>query len=295
MYGRAMWEATTKNTVMHRIDSRTKLVLLAFLSAGAILIDSTITLYLLFVATLLGHLLAVHEINRWRLLILLIIFNIWGTMLSQSIFYNAVPKTPLFTIMPPDFPLLGRITGGIYIYLEGLAYGARQALRSSMMLSVGLLVCWTTNTRDILRSFLYWKMPYELAFINVTSLRFLPDIFYEADAVMTAQRLRGYDPLKSISILRVIEVGRQTLLPVLARSIRRAITLALSVESRGFGRKQSSIYMEEWPLREKIFVACSLTVLLAVVAVKIIDWLSFNGLVYFTWFRGGYDMIRVWL
>lgn len=270
-------------------------MLLALFSVAAVLLDSGATLYLIFLATLLGHILAEHDINRWRVLILLILFNIWGAMLSQGFFYNSMPKTPIITLVSADFPVVGQITGGIYIFREGLAYGAKQALRSSMMLSIGLLVCWTTNARDLLRSLLYWKMPYELAFINITSLRFLPDVFFEADAVMTAQRLRGFEPLKSISIRQAIKVGRQTLLPVLARSIRRAVTLALSVESRGFGRKQCKVYMDEWPLKERITVFCALTALLFIVLVKIVDWLNFNGIVYFPAFRYGYDMMQFWL
>lgn len=41
-------------------------------------------------------------------------------MFSQALFFAQTPRTPLFVIIEPTMPVLGQITGGLYIYREGL-------------------------------------------------------------------------------------------------------------------------------------------------------------------------------
>lgn len=198
-------------------------------------------------------------------------------------------------LLSPGFPVLGKITGGVFVYREGLEYGAVQALRSGIMLSLGLLLSWTSDPRQLLRSFLAWRMPYELAFMVITSLRFLPVIFQETAVVLTAQRLRGFQPFKTAAPRHLIQMAFQTLFPILARTLRRAGTLASSVESRGFGRETQRCYNDPWAEWERWL--CRMTALLAagLMSLKILDVLQFNGIVYVPAWRSLYDIMKGWM
>ncbi|HMM22747.1 MAG TPA: energy-coupling factor transporter transmembrane component T [Selenomonadales bacterium] len=294
MFNRHVWEADAGETVIHKLGGRIKLLLLAALGVGVVLVDSPRTLFLLFLATLAGHAAAKSSLSRWSLLILFLLFGIWGSMISQGIFYNQEPRTPIICLLEPAAPLVGPITGGVFIYREGLAYGAVQALRSCIMLTYGLLLCWTTDPRDMLRSFLFWRMPYKLAFMAVTGLRFLPVIVMETVTVIAAQRLRGFEACRRLSPAGVIRTAFQTLWPVLARSLRRAVTLSMSVESRGFGRTRtlSQPLAAGW---EKLAIAGCLAIVALLIAAKMLHVLQYNGWVYFPSCRSVYDFARLWL
>ncbi|GBG58140.1 cobalt ABC transporter permease [Sporomusaceae bacterium FL31] len=295
MYNKNVWEAVPGNTWVHKLDVRTKLVVLLCCAVLVVLLDSPRTLYLLFCTTLVLHGMSGASLARWRVLLMFVMLGIWGSMVSQALFYSQEPRTIVACLLLPSAPLIGTLTGGVYIYREGLEYGAIQALRSASMLSMGLLISWTSDPRQLLRSFLSWKMPYELAFMLITSLRFLPVIFQETAVVLTAQRLRGFEPLRSLVPRRLIQAAFQTLFPILARTLRRAVTLAFSVESRGFGRKVNRLGVGNWPWGQWLGCALLLASLLGLLLLKVMDVLQFNGIRYFPEFRQFYDLMKVWM
>ena len=198
-------------------------------------------------------------------------------------------------LVSPATPWIGELTGGVYVYREGLEHGAVQALRSGIMMACGLLICWTTDSRQLLQCIMHWRMPYAIAFMLITSLRFLPVIFEETAIVLTAQRLRGFEPVRSFSPLRWIRTAFHVLFPILARALRRASTLALSVESRGFGRNGHRADLAQWPLGERIACGAVFAAIGSGSVLKILYSLQFNGIVFFPGLRGVYDFMAVWL
>ncbi|HWR38746.1 MAG TPA: energy-coupling factor transporter transmembrane component T [Patescibacteria group bacterium] len=295
MYNRDVWEATPGETLLHNTDVRTKILILLVLAVTILLVDSPRSLFLLFCLSLSLHVAARSSFERWQVLMVFVLFGIWGSMTSQALFYAREPRTVIACLLPPGTPGLGALTGGVYIYREGLEYGAIQALRSGTMLALGLLLNWTTDPRQILRSLLGWKLPYELGFMLITGLRFLPVIFQETAVVLVAQRLRGYEPLRTFWPRRLLQTARQTLFPILARTLRRAATLAASVESRGFGRGLIPPPLPQWPRGESWFCRSLIIALAGVIFLKVMDSLQFNGLFYLPAWRGIYDVMKVWL
>lgn len=295
MYNKQIWRTESGRTLIYALDARTKLAVMVTMAVMAILIDSAATLFILLILTLLLHFWAQMPAAKWRLLSLLILFGIWGSMASQALFYNQEPRTVVACLLPAGIPVFGQLSGGLYIYREGLEHGADQALRTSIMSALGLLVCWTTNTNQLLKGFLAWRMPYELAFMLITGLRFLPVIAEETATVLTAQRLRGFEPLKTLSVRHFLQSAMQTLFPILARTVRRAATLALSVQSRGFGRGSPCFADAAWPVRQKIAVYFLLAGTVAAMIAKIMYLLQYNGLLYLAGWRVLYDVMKVWL
>lgn len=295
LYVRQIWEATPGDTFVHRLDGRTKLIILTITGLTAVVIDSSRTLFLLFTLMLGGHCLAGTSLPKWRILLVFLLLSIWGSMVSQGLFYGQQPRTPMICLLPLSTPVIGSLTGGVFVYREGLEYGAVQALRSGIMVTTGLLMCWTSDPRTLLRSLLYWHMPYEIAFMAVTSIRFLPEIMSEASVVITAQRLRGFEPLKSFAPHRMIQTAFQTLFPILAKTLRRGTTLALSVESRGFGRMNRQLSPYKWVFSE--WIACGVIVssFLGLLLVKVVYSLQNNGFIYFSRLRDIYDFVKLWL
>lgn len=295
MYDKNVWEAMPSDTVIHGMDSRTKLIVLMAFAMTAITIDSSRTLFILFSLTLVMHGIARSSLARWRILCVFILLGMWGAMVSQGLFYNQEPRTIVACLVSPLTGIVGSLTGGIFLYREGLEYGAIQALRSGIMLSLGLLLCWTSDPRQLLRSFLSWKMPYEFAFMLITSLRFLPVVFEETAVVVTAQRLRGFEPYKALSPKKLIQTAFQTLFPILARTLRRGATLAFSVESRGFGRDTRLIQVEKWPTLEKYFSKSIIVALTILILLKVLYALQFNGVFYIVQCQGLYEVIKYWM
>ena len=290
---RQLWEGTDALPWAQQVSGKTKLLLLFLFSLMTITIDNPRTLFLLFTATLALHLLAGTSLYKWRALAVLLLLGLWGSMFSQALFFAQTPRTPLFVLIPPDTYFLGPLTGGLYVYREGLLYGAVQGLRSAGMLSLGLLVCWVSDPRQLLRALLGWRLPPQAAFMLVTALRFLPVLASEGGEVLTALRLRSDSQKGRRAVLRHLPYIAK---PLLARCLRRAQTLALSVVSRGFFAEAaaSGAAGAGWPGRERCF--CLLLALLtaAVVAGKLAWLLSEQGF-YYGALRLVYDWTKLYL
>ena len=295
MYNRTLWEAVPSKTFIYKLEGRTKLILLGLVALLAVLVDSPRTLLILLWLSLLLHAVTCPSAARWRVIMMLLLLTMWGTMVSQALFYNQEPRTEIVCLITPVTPIVGMMTGGLYLYREGLEHGAEQALRSGIMLLSGLLVCWNTDARQLLRVLIYWKIPYEFVFMLITSLRFLPVILNETDTVLTAQRLRGGEGRRSLSPIRLICLTFRTLLPILARSMRRAETLAMSVESRGFGRSVHPVDLGNWPSGEKSCCRLGVLGVLGIMALKVAYSLQYNGIAYFPSLSNFYDYMQWWL
>lgn len=285
-----LWEGTDSAPWTRKLSGRTKLLVLLCFSLLVITIDNPRTLFLLFTATLGLHLAAKTSLAKWQVLAVLLLLSLWGSIFSQALFYNQLPRTPLFILVGPEVPFLGTITGGIAIYREGLVYGAIQGLRSATMLTLGLLICWTSDPRQLLQALLAWGLSPQLAFMLVTAIRFLPVLAAEAGEVMTALRLRSADAKGRKSFFRHLPYLAK---PLLARCLRRSQTLALSVVSRGFFlAKQKS--RDLWPAREKLAVGGLGLVTFTAMAGKFMGFLADQGY-YFGLLRYVYDWSKLYL
>ena len=291
MSARQLWEGTDAASWAQRLNGRTKLLVLFLFAILMITVDNPRTLFVLFSFTLLLHIVARTSIYKWKVLAVLLLLGLWGSMFSQALFYAQTPRSPLFVIISPEAGILGQLTGGLYVYREGILYGAVQGLRSASMLTLGLLVCWTSDPRQLLQAMLAWRLSPQLAFMLVTAIRFLPVLTAETGEIITALQLRSDSQRVRTAVLRHLPYIAK---PLLARCLRRAQTLALSVVSRGFFLAGARKRKEVWALSERSACAALAVLVVAVVSSKLIYLLSEQGF-YFGVFRQIYDWTVLYL
>lgn len=291
MSARQLWEGTDAASWAQRLNGRTKLLVLFLFAILMITVDNPRTLFVLFSFTLLLHIVARTSIYKWKVLAVLLLLGLWGSMFSQALFYAQTPRSPLFVIISPEAGILGQLTGGLYVYREGILYGAVQGLRSASMLTLGLLVCWTSDPRQLLQAMLAWRLSPQLAFMLVTAIRFLPVLAAETGEIITALQLRSDSQRGRTAVLRHLPYIAK---PLLARCLRRAQTLALSVVSRGFFLAGARKRKEVWALSERSACAALAVLVVAVVSSKLLYLLSEQGF-YFGVFRQIYDWTVLYL
>ena len=289
---RAIGLTEKRDSLIYRMDPRAKLLLLFCVGTVAVCLDRPRNLLILSAFPILGHLLARFEMTKYKITLIVILIGLWSMALSQGIFYREWPRTVILTIIPGRFPILGGLTGGIYIYKQGLLYGLAQGLRFTTMISSGLLVAWTTEPRDLLLGMIRLRVPYGMAFMFISSVRFLPVLVSELITVVAVQRLRGTDPVR---------LGRHTirnfidiLVPVLARSVKRAATLGASCESRAFNPDLDRTYLRELHYNQvDIWLSCmTCLITVTVVVTKLLFWLYSRDMLYISGMRWLYTMAR---
>jgi len=101
------------------IDPRIKVATLCAMSLMVVSLDNEKILFFLFIISLFAYPAARLSGNKYWIAFIFIALGLWGTIFSQALFYREWPRTIVLTLIPQEFPVLGNITGGLYVYKEG--------------------------------------------------------------------------------------------------------------------------------------------------------------------------------
>ena len=211
-------------TVVHRLDPRTKLVLVIVYITALFLAKWFVTY-----ALVLVFLLAVIRISRIRLRVILqslkpLLFVIILTAIL-NLFYAGGEPIVSFWIFK--------------ISKEGIFNAAFMVLRITLLIAGTFLLTYTTSPialtdglENLLSPLKKLKAPvHELAMMMSIALRFIPTLLEETDKIMSAQKARGAD-FESGSIIARAKAMIPILVPLFISAFRRADELATAMECR---------------------------------------------------------------
>ncbi len=243
---------------LHKLDPRTKLVVVMLLGILAFRIEDFAgigALFILFFAlTLLSRLPMTVFFRAVRPMMLFIIF----IFLAQLFFSDGRPLATFWVLQPS---------------MGGLENGLTLASRFILLLLFAALLTASTDPSAItcgiermLRPLpLQWLgiSSFELATMMNISISFLPLLFERVERTKAAQAARGMDfvknPFHSVPALAI---------PLLRGVIRDAEELALAMESRGYqGKRRTS--MHELSMQNRDWIALFVIVLFIIVVLNL--------------------------
>ena len=210
---------------MHRLDPRTKLVLLVIyivaLFTAANWISYGVVFLFLALAIVLSKIPLKSFVSGLKPLLLILIFT--GIL---NLFFTTGEK------------LLVHFWK-INIYWEGVERAILMVLRILMLICGTFLLTYTTSPislTDGLESLLSplkkIKVPvHELSMMMCIALRFIPTLIEETDKIMSAQKARGAD-FESGKLLQRVKALIPILVPLFISAFRRADELATAMECR---------------------------------------------------------------
>lgn len=228
----------TKTTFFHRLDPRTKILLSIGSASLIVLLNGPLGLFLLFLVIFACFLSIVPPASYIKTTLRMLAVILVATTISQGFFYYFEPRTPLVTLLSKDSGLIGRFTGGISIYKEGLIYGMVQSMRFFSATVLSMVIVMSTYPSDMILGLRKLGIPEKIGFMLTVSIRFLPALIEEAKRIMIAQRLRG---LKHKGIRGNFNSFRHLAVPLIIDSLRYARRIALAAEVRGFTGERAGV------------------------------------------------------
>ena len=211
-------------TVVHRLDPRTKLILVVVYIVALFSAKSFVT-YGLMLATLCG-IIAASKIQPKVILRslkpLLFIICLTGIL---NLFYTQGEPLVEFWIFT--------------ITKEGVLSAIFMVLRISMLIAGTFMLTYTTSPialtdglELLMNPLKKIKVPvHELSMMMCIALRFIPTLIEETDKIMSAQKARGAD-FETGSLLQRAKALIPILVPLFISSFRRADELAVAMECR---------------------------------------------------------------
>lgn len=213
------------NTIVHRLDPRTKILAVILYIVALFSADSVLTYVLAAAALALCILVSKVPFKSLtkglRPILIIVIF----TAVMNLFFTKGTAIC--------DVWLLRHITW------EGLAAATKMMLRIVMLIMGTFLLTYTTSPialTDGLESLLGFlkkiKVPvHELSMMMSIALRFIPTLIEETDKIMSAQKARGAD-FESGNIFQRAKALVPILVPLFISAFRRADELATAMECR---------------------------------------------------------------
>ncbi|HVN94789.1 MAG TPA: energy-coupling factor transporter transmembrane component T [Syntrophorhabdaceae bacterium] len=227
-----------KNTFFHRLDPRTKVLLSIGSASLIVLLNEPLSLLLLFMLIFFCFVTVTPPGSYIKITLRMLAVIVIATMVSQGFFYYFEPRTPLITFLSKRSGFIGRFTGGISVYKEGLIYGAIQSMRLSSATVLSMVIVMSTHPSDMVLGLRKLGVPEKIAFMLMVSMRFLPVLIEEAKRIIIAQRLRG---LRCKGISGSFKSFRYLVVPLIIDSLRQARRISIAAEVRGFtGRRSAS-------------------------------------------------------
>ena len=221
------------DTLIHRLDPRTKFIISSIIFALALVFTELPFLVILFLAQIpLIRLAKVHR--EWGRSIR------GGLSLTLIIFFTNI--------------LVGYVSNSFTLTLNLIVYSSTLAFRFIVLMSSFSLFFLTTSPDDLSLALEQSHIPYEFCFAFTTAVRFVPVLAIEAQTIMDAQKSRGLE-LERGNFFRRIRNYIPILIPLIVGAIRRSLELAEAMESRAFGAKKQRTSLYSLKLRNSDYAA----------------------------------------
>ena len=214
------------NSVVHRLDPRTKLIMLVVYIVALFMAVNWVSYGLM-----AAFLVAVVKISTippksiirgMKPLVMILVFT--GVL---NLFFTGGEGEPLV-----DFWI-------ITVYREGLSRAVFMVIRILLLISGTFLLTYTTSPisltdglESLMNPLKVIKVPvHELSMMMCIALRFIPTLIEETDKIMCAQKARGAD-FETGSLMDKAKALVPILVPLFISAFRRADELATAMECR---------------------------------------------------------------
>ena len=235
------------NSIVHRLDPRSKLVAMILLIMIVFWANNPITNVILFVVT--GIFVALSEVP--------LSFFIKGL---RSMFF-LIAFTTLFQLF--------FISGGDVLFEMGFfkitSHGIEQAgiifcrfvliiFFSTLLTLTTMPLSLATAVESLLGPLKRFKVPvHEIGLMLSMSLRFVPTLMDDTIRIMNAQKARGVD-FGEGNVIQKVKAMIPILIPLFATSLKRADSLATAMEARGYqgGNGRSQYRQLNWMNKDSV-------------------------------------------
>ena len=239
------------NTPIHRLDPRTKILLLIVMIVALFLANGWVGYGLMIAVTaacmIISHISPRNLFKGLKPMLFIIAFTA-----ALNLFYTQ--GTPVL----PGWPITS----------EGVARSVQMILRIVLLIAQTFLLTYTTSPMALtdglemlLKPLKKLHVPvHEMTIMMSMALRFIPTLIEETDKIMSAQKARGAD-FETGSLLQRARALLPILVPLFVSAFRRADELAVAMESRCYHGGEGRTRMKQLHLAARDDIALAVAAL----------------------------------
>jgi energy-coupling factor transport system permease protein len=224
-----------RETVIHRLDPRTKIICLLTLSGILFIFNDPRYVGAIAIGLLGVGALAQCLENYFRVRYLLLVSLLLPLLMWQFFIQGRT--------------VIGHV-GPIILTLEALRFGLAGGIRYASLLMVGVLFTSTMPVEEFQIGLTRLGVPYSIAFIFSLAVRLVPTFSSALTTIVEAQVGRGLD-LETRNPVRLAKNLVPLFVPFLVCTIRYGSQLSIALESKGFSLNAKRTYLRELRMRAR--------------------------------------------
>lgn len=231
------------NSMLHHCDPRTKILMTVLYMVAVMFIDTFIGYGVAFVFLSIAVIVSKIPVKMVLKSLKPLMFIIGFTVILNIFFQKGDDLLVKFWIFE--------------IYMEGILYAVKMALRILILVAGASLLTFTTSSISLTDGLERLMSPlsvirfpaHDIAMMMSIALRFIPTFTEETDRIMKAQSSRGAE-FDTGSFMQKIKSFIPVIIPLIISAFRRAEDLAVAMESRcyrgGKGRTRYRVLKFTW-------------------------------------------------
>ena len=214
-----------KDSFVHRLDPRTKLYMAVLLFVLTVMFSQVIILAIIFLSLVLVLTVA-RSVGAW-----------FRTLkaLSFILIFIVIVDSVVMSAQQVQYPL---------------GYALTTIVRLLDIMACFSIFFLTVHPDDFAQALIQLHVPFDFAFTLAMATRYVPTLAQVAQMIIDAQMSRGLE-LQKGNIVRQIRNYVPILIPLIVSSIRRAFSVAESLESRAFGSTKRRTYLHMLKMAKK--------------------------------------------
>ncbi|MBM3145999.1 MAG: energy-coupling factor transporter transmembrane protein EcfT [Chloroflexi bacterium] len=266
------FQTVERDSFFSRLDFRPKLYMVAILTIVTFAWESpllqfgmaaTITLACLAVGVKWGYIRTILLVMTPFYLLLVLthaFFNRDQVMALQG--YSSAEQLQKIYTFPESWPVIG----GGYATWDGLSYGLNVMFKALTLTLVVPLAVFTTEVNNMIVGLVRARIPYKIAFIFSSTLRFFPLLFEEFASIIEAQRLRGLS-LEKMGPIQRVRVYAKVAVPLILGAMVKSQQLEVVLQSKAFSGSPDRTYLHESTLKSADYALIAFFTLFLILAI----------------------------
>jgi energy-coupling factor transport system permease protein len=163
--------------------------------------------------------------------------------------------------------------GRFTLTAEQLFYEFNIFLKYTTILPPAILLIVTTHPSEFAASLNRIGVPYTAAYSVSLTLRYIPDIQRDFEAISQSQQARGLELSRKASWIKRLKRTVPLLLPLIFSSLDRIDVISRAMELRGFGKYKKRSWYSEKPFKRADKIALIVSIAFFIAGI----WFSFRS------------------
>lgn len=203
-----------------------------------------------------------------------------GSFIASTLLTNNLTLLLVICVALLSIIWLANVLKDVLKELKGFTYFVVLIfLIDSMLFSLGFALIMTAKFIAIIFSFLFLfattppdeliqvmealRLPVEVIISFSIALRYIPTMIREAELILDSQRSRGVS-FHEGNFIKKLKGYTYLLVPLITLSTRKAIQMAESMESRGFGAKNKRTNLKELKMKKNDYLVAIIPTLMLI-------------------------------